>query len=54
MIADMAWSGASRRLVQLYIGLVIYGISSALLVRSRLGLDPWDVFHQGLAGHLGV
>ena len=50
----MAWTGTSRRLVQLYIGLVIYGISSALLVRSRLGLDPWDVFHQGLAGHLGV
>jgi len=50
----MAWLGTSRRVTQLYIGLVIYGISSALFVRSRLGLDPWDVFHQGLAGHLGV
>jgi uncharacterized membrane protein YczE len=43
-----------RRLVQLYIGLLLYGLSSALLVRSRLGLDPWDVFHQGLAKHLGL
>jgi uncharacterized membrane protein YczE len=43
-----------RRLPQLYIGLVIYGLAAALMVRSRLGLDPWDVFHQGLANHLGV
>jgi uncharacterized membrane protein YczE len=42
-----------RRLVQLYIGLLLYGLSGALMVRSRLGLDPWDVFHQGLAHHLG-
>jgi uncharacterized membrane protein YczE len=40
------------RLVQLYVGLVVYGVAAALLVRSRLGLDPWDVFHQGLAQRL--
>jgi uncharacterized membrane protein YczE len=28
--------------------LLLYGTSQALLVRARLGLDPWDVFHQGL------
>ena len=43
-----------RRLAQLYIGLLIYGLSGALLVRSGLGLDPWDVFHQGIAEHLGL
>jgi uncharacterized membrane protein YczE len=43
-----------RRLAQLYIGLLLYGLSGALLVRSRFGLDPWDVFHQGLARHLGL
>ena len=37
------------RLVQLYGGLLLYGISSSLLVLAGLGLDPWDVFHQGLA-----
>jgi uncharacterized membrane protein YczE len=42
-----------RRLVQLYAGLVLYGISMALLIRSRLGNMPWDVLHQGLARHLG-
>ena len=43
-----------RRLAQLYAGLVLYGLSGALLVRARLGLDPWDVLHQGLARHLGL
>jgi uncharacterized membrane protein YczE len=37
-----------RRLVQLYAGLVLYGFSMALMLRAGLGLDPWDVFHQGL------
>lgn len=42
----------TRRLVQLYSGLVLYGVSLALMVRAELGLDPWDVFHQGLAHRL--
>jgi len=41
-----------RRLVQLYAGLVLYGASMALLVRSSLGVMPWDVLHQGLARQL--
>ncbi|MEU5363830.1 hypothetical protein ABZ354_10135 [Streptomyces sp. NPDC005925] len=44
----------TRRLVQLYGGLVLYGASSALLVRSGLGLEPWNVLHQGLAGQTGL
>ena len=43
----------TRRLVQLYAGLVLYGVSMALLVRSGLGVMPWDVLHQGLARQLG-
>jgi uncharacterized membrane protein YczE len=39
------------RLVQLLAGLLLYGFSSSLLVLAGLGLDPWDVFHQGLARH---
>jgi uncharacterized membrane protein YczE len=42
-----------RRLVQLYAGLVLYGLSMALMVRAQLGVMPWDVLHQGLARHLG-
>jgi uncharacterized membrane protein YczE len=42
------------RLAQLYLGLVLYGISSSLLVLANLGLDPWDVFHQGLSRTFGL
>jgi uncharacterized membrane protein YczE len=44
----------ARRLVQLYVGLALYGASSALLVVSGLGLEPWNVLHQGLAELSGL
>ncbi len=44
----------ARRLVQLHVGLVLYGLSMSLQVRSELGLDPWDVFHQGVSEHVGL
>ncbi len=37
-----------RRLSQLYLGLALYGLSMGLQIRAGLGLDPWDVFHQGI------
>ncbi|MGN6722726.1 MAG: YczE/YyaS/YitT family protein [Marmoricola sp.] len=43
-----------RRLTQLLLGLVLYGITMAAMLRAKLGNDPWDVFHQGLAHHLGL
>jgi uncharacterized membrane protein YczE len=53
----MPWQPLPRqlglRLVQLLAGLVLYGISMALMIRSQLGNMPWDVLHQGLARHLG-
>lgn len=44
----------TRRLCQLYGGLLLYGASAALMVRAGLGLDPWDVFHQGVSERTGV
>jgi uncharacterized membrane protein YczE len=44
----------TRRLVQLYAGLVLYGFSSILLLRSGLGLEPWNVLHQGIAARTGL
>ena len=44
----------TRRLLQLYAGLVLYGASMALQIRAGLGLDPWDVFHQGVADRTGL
>ncbi|MFF7975187.1 YitT family protein [Streptomyces sp. NPDC007905] len=51
----MSASGSlGRRLTQLYAGLALYGASSALLVASGLGLEPWNVLHQGLAELTGT
>jgi uncharacterized membrane protein YczE len=44
----------ARRLVQLYGGLVLYGVSAAFILLAALGADPWDVFHQGLSRRTGV
>ena len=44
----------TRRLVQLAVGLTLYGVSMGMMLRSGLGLDPWDVFHYGIAQHLPV
>jgi uncharacterized membrane protein YczE len=41
-----------RRLVQLYAGLVLYGFSMALMIEAALGLNPWDVLHEGLAARV--
>jgi uncharacterized membrane protein YczE len=41
-----------RRVPQLLFGLSLYGFSMAMMVRAGLGLNPWDVLHQGLARYL--
>lgn len=51
----MAWMlipMLTRRLIALYTGLWLYGTSMAVMIRAGLGLDPWDVFHQGVAAHV--
>ncbi|SDU52742.1 membrane protein YczE [Jiangella alkaliphila] len=44
----------TRRLSQLFAGLLLYGFSMALLIEAGLGLDPWDVLHQGIAERTGL
>jgi uncharacterized membrane protein YczE len=41
-------SNPVRRLPQLLIGLLLYGTSMAMQIRGGLGLNPWDVLHEGL------
>jgi uncharacterized membrane protein YczE len=43
-----------RRVIQLFTGLILYGVSMAFMVESGLGLNPWDVFHQGVSKATGV
>jgi uncharacterized membrane protein YczE len=43
-----------RRLLQLFTGLVLYGVSDSMLLLAGLGVDPWDVLHQGLSRRTGI
>ncbi|GFE12530.1 membrane protein [Streptomyces glebosus] len=43
-----------RRLVQLYTGLTLYGVSMGLMLRAELGLEPWSVLNQGISRHTGL
>lgn len=49
-----AWDRPVQRAVRLTAGLVLFGLSLALLVRAGLGLDPWDVFSQGVSKRTGL
>lgn len=51
-IAQLRAGRLPRRLVQLAVGLVLYGASLAMMVRGDLGLAPWDVLHSGLIRHV--
>lgn len=53
-IAPIPADRRGRRLAQLLAGLNLYGITDGLLLRARLGVDPWDVLHQGLSGTIGL
>ena len=44
----------TRRLAQLLIGLFLYGTGIALIVRGEIGVAPWDVLTQGIAGRTGL
>lgn len=43
-----------RRLTQLTVGLVLYGLTLAMIIRAAVGNSPWDVLHQGMAQHLPI
>lgn len=51
-IAQVRAGRLGRRLPQLYVGLVAYGVSLALMIRGDLGLAPWDVLHSGLTEYV--
>ncbi len=51
-VAQLKAGRLPRRLMQLFVGLSLYGASMGMLVRSALGLDPWDVFHYGISLHV--
>ncbi len=42
------------RIIQLFVGLSLFGAAMAGFVRSGLGLAPWDVLHYGVTLHTGL
>jgi uncharacterized membrane protein YczE len=53
-VAQLRAGRLPRRLTQLYAGLVLYGVSLAMMVRGALGLAPWDVLHSGFIRHVPI
>jgi uncharacterized membrane protein YczE len=54
LIAPVPDDRRARRGAQLLAGLVLFGLTASMLVLARLGLDPWDVLHQGLSRTFGL
>lgn len=44
----------TRRILQLLIGLPLYGVGCAFTVEAGLGVDPWTVFAQGMSTQTGI
>jgi len=43
-----------RRLPRLLLGLELCGIGLAFIIAAELGLDSWDVLHQGISEQTGI
>jgi uncharacterized membrane protein YczE len=53
-VAQLRAGRLPRRLSQLIVGLILYGLTLAMIIRATLGNAPWDVLHQGMAKHLPI
>jgi uncharacterized membrane protein YczE len=54
LLAPVPPDRRARRFAQLLAGLLGYGATASMLVLANLGLDPWDVLHQGLSRTFGL
>lgn len=43
-----------RRVLQLVVGLALYGAGDGVMIHAGFGVDPWTVFAQGLSVHTGI
>lgn len=53
-LAQLKAGRLPQRLARLLLGLWLYGLAIALMIRGAVGASPWDVFHLGVARHLPV
>jgi uncharacterized membrane protein YczE len=53
-LIPVAGERLARRIIQLVVGLILFGVGIGLMLQSGLGVPPWDVLHQGLARQFGL
>lgn len=53
-VSALRTSSFWRRLVQLNLGLMLFGLAVSLMLRANIGLDPWSVLHEGLSRRTGL
>lgn len=51
-VAQLRAGRLGRRLGQLLVGLVLFGVSLGLMVQGTLGVAPWDVLHLALTRYV--
>jgi uncharacterized membrane protein YczE len=45
---------AAERIARCVVGLALFGLGIALIIRAELGAAPWDVFHTGISELTGI
>ena len=50
----MGWKRFAHDFLVIQFGFVLFGLSIDMMVRSNLGLGPWDVLHMALTYHLPI
>lgn len=53
-IAAVSRRDVVERIIQLLVGLFLYGVALGLMVRGGIGVAPWDVLALGIAGKAGI
>jgi uncharacterized membrane protein YczE len=43
-----------ERLVRCISGLFMFGLGISMFLAAKVGMAPWDVFHQGVSRHTGI
>ena len=41
-------------LARLFAGFILYGLAIVVMLNAKIGLSPWDVFHQGISLKTGI
>lgn len=54
MLLPLERARLAPRIVQLIVGLVLYGMALALMVRAEIGVAPWDVLSLGIDAQTGL